>query len=313
MNKINLAKEQEIISKYKETFSIRKTAEALGCSIKPVIRVIKTCGEFQKINYRNYAAKSSEFKRIQLSSGIDKLQKPHIYNLWVETAPMRFYSYSVDKNMTAAVRTARLRKLQLDGDTFRFKEYGNLKHSKYWMGFGGDWQAKLTTQTCTIKVKLTGNDPLALMEQANDLVISKAQELHKRFGDMFRVNLGSPNLRFKTACSEFGLMSKEIHQQLKIMGFRAYTDGFNSIYIDRTPGKGLEMQGMDGSAFCSNFGDFSMWLAGGHKVEDLVTKDELFQAFGIYTENTLKPIVDKQQQSLNTWTIDKENRPSYLG
>jgi hypothetical protein len=324
MNKISKGQELAIIAKYKETYSIRKTQEALKVSNNAVRRVIKTCGDFKKINYRNYGLKEfvpQEIQKDTITRGIVKASQTGIFHLWVETEPMRLWSHSNDKQLSDFRRTARLRKLAQEGDTHRFKIYENLGRNAppYGIAFGDSWQAKLTTQTCTIKVKLTGTDPLSMIDHANDMVIEKAQEIHKRFGDLFRVNIGgnSPHLRFKTSQGEFGLMSKEIHQRLKIMGFRAYSDGFNAVYIDRTPGKGLEMQGLDGSTFCNNFGELTMWLAGGHKIDELVTKNELFQAFGIYTENTLRPVVNNaQQQTLNMWATNKdkdENRPNYFG
>jgi len=324
MNKISKEQELAIISKYKETFSIRKTQEAVGCSNNAVRRVIKTCGNFKKINYRNYGLKEfvpQEIQKDTITRGIVKVSQTGIFHLWVETEPMRLWSHSTDKQLSDFRRTARMRKLAQEGDTHRFKIYENLRNSPpYGVAYGDCWQAKLTTQTCTIKVKLTGTDPLSMMDRAGDLVMEKTQEIHKRFGDLFRVNIGgnSPHLRFKTSQGEFGLMSKEIHQRLKIMGFRAYSDGFNAVYIDRTPGKGLEMQGLDGSTFANNFGGLAMWLAEGHKVDELVTKDELFQAFGIYTDKTLRPVIDKTlQQTLNGWTGDKQDKgeplPSYFG
>lgn len=258
MNKKEKKFEAIVLDTYEVQKSLRTTSNKLSISINCIRRILK------------------DNKKIQNdtpSRGIDEPHNSGLFHCWLQTEPMRLRSFN-NKIMEDALRTGRLRELMKMGDTLQFKEYSNLKNVNYWILKGDSWRAKITTKTISISVKLMGKDPLSLIEGANSIIFEKIGNLHAKLGNMFYINAGTPIMRFKTSSSEFGLLSKEVYEKLKENGFTFWNDGFNSVYIDKSPMRGLESSGLDSSIFINNFGSLCSWLFE-HKPEDIATKQDV--------------------------------------
>jgi len=308
MNKIPKELEHQIVQKYIKLRSIRKVSKALNVSNNAVSRVLKQSKELIKISHRHYAVANPNIQKVTNTRGLVKGQKEGIFHCWVETGPINLYSAYTDPMRTKLEREARLRKLKHTGDTFKFKEFHNLgEKAPYWIVDGDGWKAKLTTKTCTISIKLKGKDPLVLMERANDLILNRASEIHRYFGSLFRVNIGAgtPYMRFGTSSSEFGILTPEVHKRLKEAGWRCWDGGFNRVYIDKTPGKGVEASGMESSQKIKQIDEWFDWLFE-KGVGSIATKEDVANAL------VKVGVVTPQQQYLNS-KKDNENLNNYIG
>lgn len=265
MNKISLENEKIVLQTYKELLSIRKTSRITGVNKNTVVRVLKDA---------NYNKKAIQNNTPRWDS---RTLKNEIFHFWIETEPLYLKKILDNKIKLNALREGRMRFLMENGDTYQIKEYNNLNNVTYWIMKAENWKAKITTKTITISLKVKGKEPLSMMEAANDIIFDKIQNIHKRLGGLFYINAGIPNLRFKTSSSEFGLISPKIYDKLKEMGFRFWSDGFNKVYIDKSPKKSIECSGLDSSLFISRFYELCNWIFE-NKPQDIATKQDVTMA-----------------------------------
>lgn len=288
INKLPKEKEALILKTYANLKSIRKTSKALKISHNTVARITKE-------NKEN----NPKIQKGTPSRGLDNPHNSGFFHCWVETEPLRLRSISQNSQKQELLRQGRLRFLMEKGDTLQLKEYHNLKNSTYWIYKGDNWRAKITTKTISISIKLIGKDPLSLMNIATDIIFTKIQELHKSLGSIFYINAGTPTLRFKTSSSEFGLISPKVYDKLKSMGFRFWSDGFNNVYLDKSPKKSIESSGLDSSLFIDRFSELLSWLFD-NSIADIATKKDVTMAL-------IKTGVIKEKIEPN------ENLSNYIG
>lgn len=340
MNKIPKELEADIVEKYKETYSTRKTAKALIVSRNAVIRVIKACGVFQKINYRHFGLSeiiSTRIQKVPIPDGCREMAfspksmamaKSGILHLFVVTEPIRYYSVP---DYEIGERLQRLKILQNEhGHAWQIKEISNLRKgnqpnaNSYFLVTGDTWQVKLSARFAIISFTMetclrNKNDIDALELKSREVVMAHANELHKRLGTPFRLNLGGYRQRFLIAQAEMGLVSKVVYNSLKEAGWVASPpNAFGQVWLDKTPGFGIEAGGLDGNVFNRNFTNLVGYLQEHDLAHEFSLLDKGMQGyFGMLIEAGKQKEVDtKQQQSLNKWgtsEMENETKHSYIG